>query len=40
MKKVFVIIAALLFMAGFQAMACTNFIITKGASKDGSVMVY
>jgi len=39
MKKVFVIIAALLFMAGFQAMACTNFIITKGASKDGSVMV-
>ena len=39
MKKIFVIIAALLFTAGFQAMACTNFIITKGASKDGSVMV-
>ena len=39
MKKIVVIIAALLLMAGFQAMACTNFIITKGASKDGSVMV-
>lgn len=39
MKKVFILIAALLFTAGFQAMACTNFIITKGASKDGSVMV-
>ena len=39
MKKIVVIIAALLLTAGFQAMACTNFIITKGASKDGSVMV-
>lgn len=39
MKKVFILITALLFTAGFQAMACTNFIITKGASKDGSVMV-
>jgi dipeptidase len=26
-------------MAGFESMACTNFLVTKGASKDGSVMI-
>ena len=33
-------VAALLALASYQsAMACTNIIVTKGASKDGSVMV-
>lgn len=39
MKKITAIIAALFIIGSFQAMACTNFIITKGASKDGSCMV-
>ena len=26
-------------LAGFETMACTNFLVTKGASKDGSVMI-
>lgn len=39
MKKLFALATVALLVAGFQAMACTNFIITKGASKDGSVMV-
>ena len=25
--------------AGYESVACTNFLVTKGASKDGSVMV-
>ncbi len=28
-----------LFLTNFQTRACTNFLITKGASKDGSVMI-
>lgn len=39
MKKLFIMTLAALLLLNFQAMACTNFIITKGASKDGSVMV-
>lgn len=27
------------FWAGYESFACTNFLVTKGASKDGSVMV-
>ncbi|MFO7613083.1 MAG: C69 family dipeptidase [Bacteroidales bacterium] len=27
------------FWAGYESVACTNFLITKGASKDGSVMI-
>jgi dipeptidase len=40
MKKL-IFSAALLFATAFfmQTFACTNFIVTKGASKDGSVMV-
>ncbi len=41
MKKIVFILSALLFAATntFDAGACTNFIVTKGASTDGSVMV-
>lgn len=38
MKKIFLSLCALLASAGI-ALACTNLIVTKGASKDGSVMV-
>jgi dipeptidase len=40
MKKIF-LSAVIIFTAAFfmQALACTNFIVTQGASKDGSVMV-
>ncbi len=38
MKKLFVLLAAAVAPFG-AALACTNFIITKGASADGSVMV-
>ncbi|MCQ2298047.1 MAG: C69 family dipeptidase [Bacteroidales bacterium] len=33
------VIAATLMMVGTTAMACTNFLCTKGASKDGSTMI-
>ena len=40
MKKIVVIFAALFAIGNtFDSKACTNFIITKGASADGSVMV-
>ncbi len=41
MKKVISSLFLLLLLAGFsyQSMACTNFIITRGASADGSVMI-
>lgn len=39
MKKFFVILIAGLLFTSLAGFACTNFIITKGASKDGSVMV-
>ena len=40
MKKAVVIIVALFFIGNaFDSKACTNFIITRGASTDGSVMV-
>ena len=41
MKRIFAAVAVLAFIAGFsyQADACTNFLITKGASKDGSTMI-
>jgi dipeptidase len=40
MKKIIIIFVALLVMGNaFDGRACTNFIITKGASADGSVMV-
>lgn len=41
MKKTFLTTIACLLFAGFgnEAQACTNFIITKGASTDGSVMI-
>ena len=41
MKKIIISLAfiALSFATGIQADACTNFIITRGASTDGSVMI-
>jgi len=39
MKKYFSILLAGLLMTSVSGFACTNFIVTKGASKDGSVMV-
>jgi dipeptidase len=41
MKKIFLTFSLGLLLAGFaqQALSCTNFIITKGASTDGSVMI-
>ncbi len=41
MKKFLLSFTLLLLVAGFahQSLACTNFIITKGASTDGSVMI-
>lgn len=42
MKKIFVTFLAILLFAGLEletGNACTNFLITKGASKDGSVMI-
>lgn len=41
MRKPIIVFSVLLLFAGFslQSLACTNFIITKGASVDGSVMI-
>ena len=39
MRKIPYLIAALLLVAGARSYACTNVIITKGASADGSCMV-
>jgi len=41
MKRRLTISLALIFTlwAGFECVACTNFLVTKGASKDGSVMI-
>lgn len=40
MKKLFILILLLGFTTlGFQTMACTNFLITKGASADGSTFI-
>ena len=39
MKKLRLILAATAAVAYGAASACTNFIVTKGASTDGSVMV-
>ncbi len=41
MKRIFATTVVLALMAGFgyNADACTNFLITKGASKDGSTMI-
>ncbi|MDR3048196.1 MAG: C69 family dipeptidase [Bacteroidales bacterium] len=40
MKKLFLLtVITLMTMMSFKAYSCTNFIITKGASSDGSVMV-
>ena len=39
MKKSFLFTFLLLFLWQMNTMACTNFIITKGASVDGSVMI-
>jgi len=41
MKKRLTLTLALIFTlwAGYESVACTNFIVTRGASKDGSVML-
>jgi dipeptidase len=41
MKRRLTLALALIFTlwAGYESVACTNFIVTKGASKDGSVML-
>ncbi len=39
MKKVFLLLMVLGFLAAVKAKACTNFLITKGATTDGSVIV-
>ena len=39
-KKLTLALALMLTLwAGFESFACTNFLVTKGASKDGSVMI-
>ncbi|MBR7156850.1 MAG: C69 family dipeptidase, partial [Bacteroidales bacterium] len=38
MKKL-ALLTALSIISIFQALACTNLLVSKGASKDGSVMV-
>src|SRR5210317_680633 len=37
--KLLTLTAVIFLLTGMQAMACTNFLITKGASTDGSVMI-
>jgi len=37
-RKLFIVITLILFM-GLQSNACTNFLVTKGASADGSCMI-
>ena len=39
MKKLFSLLLAATMLPVVSAMACTNFIVTKGASADGSVIV-
>lgn len=39
MKQKFVLTAASLFLTAFSAFACTNYLVTKGASVDGSTMI-
>ena len=39
MKKNFLVLTLLLFASAYSSYACTNFIVTKGASTDGSVMI-
>ena len=39
MRKIPYLITALLLVAGARAFACSNVIITRGASSDGSCMV-
>jgi dipeptidase len=39
MKKISLILLVLLSIGVFHSMACTNFLVTKGASVDGSVMI-
>lgn len=39
LKRLFTFCLGIFMMASFSSHACTNFLITKGASKDGSTMV-
>ncbi len=39
MKKIALILSTLLTVGALSSMACTNFLVTKGASVDGSVMI-
>lgn len=39
MKKLYIIITAVLLLSFSNANACTNYLVTKGASKDGSTMI-
>ncbi len=40
MKKILIAVVALGFMlTGMQSHACTNYLVTKGASTDGSTMI-
>ena len=39
MKKVFSLVFAIMVFTATSTMACTNYLITKGASADGSVMI-
>jgi dipeptidase len=39
MRKPFLLVLAILFIGVMSSVACTNFIITRGASIDGSVMI-
>jgi dipeptidase len=38
-KKIFGLVAVALLVLSVNSFACTNFIVTKGASTDGSVLV-
>jgi dipeptidase len=39
MKKAFLLMLASMFLYSYSAYSCTNFLVTKGASADGSVMI-
>ena len=38
-NKLVTLLTAIFLFAGLQSYACTNFLITKGASTDGSTMI-
>ena len=39
MRQVFIVIASIIVFTVYQSQACTNFLVTRGASTDGSTMI-